>query len=191
MTERRMPAEIDSNSPPPQVEELRPPWGKEAIEAAYSAIRCYVYARFGAQEGHDVVSKVIEALVQDIDRVRATTWSGFKAWCLGVAHNKVMDAWRSQYRDKLQPMDPADLAELMDAEALAQGLTPGVRSDLHYIFELLYAAKPPCVELLMEHMLHGVEIGVLAARYGIEFDAMRMRVTRCFETAQELARKHI
>ena len=188
MTERRIPA--DHDSPPPLVAELKPPWGQEAVFAAYPRVQAFVYSRLGPQEGEAVFFKVLEVLLQDIDKVTAKTQAGFMSWCFGVAFNKVQDAWRSQYRDRLVPMEPEELLKYADSAGGIAGLSPGVQDDLRFIFDLLYAAKAPCVDFLLEHMLFGVDANIMAAKYGIELDAMRRRIERCFALAKELAKKH-
>ena len=189
MTERQIPAEADS-PPPPEAEEIKPPWGQEAVVAAYPRIQAFVFSRLGRQQGEDVVGKVLEVLLGDLERVNAKTQSGFFSWCYGVAHNKVMDALRSKYRDKLVPMAPDDLMKLMEDWTEAPGFSPGVLADLRFIFGLLRAANSPCVELLQEHILFGVKANIMAAKYGIEVAAMRRRIERCFAGVKELAKKH-
>lgn len=188
MTERRIPAEDDA-APPPVVE-LTPPWGQEAVFAAYPRVQAFVFSRLGPQEGEAVFFKVLEVLLQDIDKVTAKTQAGFLSWCFGVAFNKVQDAWRSQYRDRLVPMEPEELLNYAESAGGITGLSPGVRDDLSFVLELLYKAKPPCVEFLQEHMLFGVDANIMAAKYGIKVDAMQRRIQRCFALAKELAKKH-
>ena len=189
MTERRKPA---ADTPkPPAVDVGEPPWGQEAVFAAYPLIQAFVFSRLGPQEGEDVVEKILVVLLGDLGKVTAITPSGFISWCYGVARNKVMDAWRSQRRDKILPMDPEDLVKIADAGAEAGGLSPGVRMDLDFLLKLLLQAKPPCVELLQDHVLLGVEANELAAVYGIKVDAMRRRIERCFAVANLLARKNL
>ena len=189
MTERRIPAEADF--PPPLVTELKPPWGQEAVFAAYHRIQAFVFSRLGEQEGEDVVGKVLEVLLRDIEKVTAKTQAGFMSWCFGVARNKVMDAWRSQYRDRLVPMEPEELLKCAESGGETSDLSPGVSDDLRFILELLYAAKPPCVEFLQEHVLFGVDANIMAANYGISVDTMRRRIERCFALAKKLAKKHL
>jgi DNA-directed RNA polymerase specialized sigma24 family protein len=188
MTERRITADVES--PPPPVAGLTPPWGQEAVFAAYHRIQAFVFSRLGEQEGEDVVEKVLEVVLRDVEKVTAKTQSGFESWCLGVARNKVMDAWRSQYRDRLVPMDPQELLKFAESAGETSGLSLGVRDDLHFIFGLLHEAKPPCVTWLYEHMIIGVDANVMAENYGIELDTMRRRIERCFALAKELAKKH-
>jgi DNA-directed RNA polymerase specialized sigma24 family protein len=190
MTERRTQPEPESNSPSPSETELTPPWGEEAVFATYPKIQAFVFSRLGEQEGEGVVEVVLEAVLRNIGRVTARTQAGFESWCLGIARNKVNDAWRSQYRDRLQPMAPEDLVNYADSSVEASGVSPGVKNDLSFVLNLLYEAKPPCVEILIEHMLIGVEANIMAANYGIEVDAMRRRIERCFALAQKLAKKH-
>ena len=189
MNERPIAAELDS--PPPAVAELPLYSRQEAVFAAYPRIQAFVFSRLGEQEGEDVVAKVLEVLLRDIEKVTATTQDVFMSWCFGVARNKVMDAWRSQYRDRLQPMDPEDLVKYADNTGGTPGFSPGVREDLHFLLALLRAAKAPCVDLLQEHILLDIDYHVMAANYGIEVDAMRRRIERCFALAREIAKKHL
>lgn len=186
----KWPVPPETDPSPPQVEEIKPPWGQEAVFAVYPHMQAYVFSRVGELEGDAVVGEVLKVLLRDCGKVTATTRSGFFSWCYGVARNKVIDEYRSRSRGGLVAIEPDELMVLIDKTTESSALSPGVLSDLRFILDLVRTAKSPCVELLQEHILFGVDAKIMAANYGISIGAMNRRIERCFALAQQLAKKH-
>ncbi len=88
-------------------------------EATYRRVFGYLLARVGEQAAaEDLLQEVYLNALQAIGRFRGKTEGEFIGWLLKIAHGKVMDRFRSQYRHpELQTSDvpQADLADPLDA----------------------------------------------------------------------------
>jgi RNA polymerase sigma-70 factor (ECF subfamily) len=106
----------------------------QLYEATYRRVFGYVLARVGEQgAAEDLLQDVYLAALQAIGRFRGKTEGEFIGWLLKIAHAKVMDRFRSQYRhpelrtsdvaatDPRDPLDEVDqrlrLEEISDALA--------------------------------------------------------------------------
>jgi len=101
-------------------------------DATYRRVFAYLLARLGAQTtAEDVLQEVYLAALRGLDRFRGKTEGEFQAWIFKIAHARVVDQLRSQYRrpeihagvlpvsDSLNPLDAIDqrlgLAEIARA----------------------------------------------------------------------------
>jgi RNA polymerase sigma-70 factor (ECF subfamily) len=106
----------------------------QLYEATYRRVFGYVLARVGEQgAAEDLLQDVYLAALQAIGRFRGKTEGEFIGWLLKIAHAKVMDRFRSQYRhpelrtsdvapsEAKDPLDEVDqrlrLEEISDALA--------------------------------------------------------------------------
>jgi RNA polymerase sigma-70 factor (ECF subfamily) len=103
----------------------------QLYEATYRRVFGYLLARVGERAAaEDLLQEVYLAALQAIPRFRGRTEGEFIGWLLKIAHAKVMDRFRSQYRHpEVQASDvqPADLADPLDA--IDQRLRLGEISD--------------------------------------------------------------
>jgi RNA polymerase sigma-70 factor (ECF subfamily) len=68
-------------------------------EATYRRVFSYLLARLGVQAtAEDLLQEVYLSAHRGLDRFRGRTESEFMAWLFKIAHGKVMDHLRSQYR---------------------------------------------------------------------------------------------
>lgn len=90
----------------------------QLYEATYRRVFGYLLARVGEQAAaEDLLQEVYLAALQAIGRFRGRTEGEFIGWLLKIAHAKVMDRFRSQYRHpELQTSDvpPTDLKDPLD-----------------------------------------------------------------------------
>lgn len=90
-------------------------------EATYHRVFSYLLARLGVQAtAEDLLQEVYLSALRGLDRFRGGTESEFMAWLFKIAHGKVMDHVRSQYRhpevkrsdvqrnDTVNPLDAID-----------------------------------------------------------------------------------
>jgi RNA polymerase sigma-70 factor (ECF subfamily) len=79
----------------------------QLYEATYRRVFGYLLARVGEQAAaEDLLQEVYLAALQAIGRFRGRTEGEFIGWLLKIAHAKVMDRFRSQYRHpELQTSD--------------------------------------------------------------------------------------
>jgi RNA polymerase sigma-70 factor (ECF subfamily) len=91
----------------------------QLYEATYRRVFGYLLARVGEQAAaEDLLQDVYLAALQAIGRFRGRTEGEFIGWLLKIAHAKVMDRFRSQYRHpELQTSDvpSTDLKDPLDA----------------------------------------------------------------------------
>jgi RNA polymerase sigma-70 factor (ECF subfamily) len=103
----------------------------QLYEATYRRVFGYLLARVGERAAaEDLLQEVYLAALQAIPRFRGRTEGEFVGWLLKIAHAKVMDRFRSQYRHpEVQASDvqPTDLADPLDA--IDQRLRLGEISD--------------------------------------------------------------
>jgi RNA polymerase sigma-70 factor (ECF subfamily) len=103
----------------------------QLYEATYRRVFGYLLARVGERAAaEDLLQEVYLAALQAIGRFRGRTEGEFIGWLLKIAHAKVMDRFRSQYRHpEVQTSDvqPTDLADPLDA--IDQRLRLGEISD--------------------------------------------------------------
>jgi len=167
-------------------------WGHDAVLDIYPQIQAFVIGRLGWQIGPDVVHQAIEVILEKLPQVRATIWLQFRAWCFRIARHKIADALRSKYasQDRIQPLDPTELVNIVEAGAEGGELSLGIHSDLRYLLALLRASKFPCDEVLWQHFIFGLGDEELAVIYGITKNAARMRIQRCWDAAKKIAKRH-
>jgi DNA-directed RNA polymerase specialized sigma24 family protein len=103
-----------------------------------------------------------------------------------VARNKIADALRGQRGGTPVSLDVEEGERALEQAASHELISPGVRLDLGYALELLRASKPPCVELLWDYYVLGLDYDEMAALYQLTVDAVRMQIRRCLELAQTL-----
>jgi RNA polymerase sigma-70 factor (ECF subfamily) len=107
----------------------------QLYEATYRRVFGYLLARVGEQAAaEDLLQEVYLAALQAMGRFRGRTEGEFIGWLLKIAHAKVMDRFRSQYRhpelqtssvpstDLKDPLDAIDQRLRLDeiSDALAQ-----------------------------------------------------------------------
>jgi RNA polymerase sigma-70 factor (ECF subfamily) len=91
----------------------------QLYDATYRRVFGYLLARVGEHAAaEDLLQEVYLAALQAIGRFRGRTEGEFIGWLLKIAHGKVMDRFRSQYRHpELATGDvpPTDLKDPLDA----------------------------------------------------------------------------
>jgi len=91
----------------------------ELYDATYRRVFGYLLARVGERAAaEDLLQEVYLAALQAIGRFRGRTEGEFIGWLLKIAHAKVIDRFRSQYRHpelKTSDLPSTDLADPLDA----------------------------------------------------------------------------
>ncbi|MFO1458720.1 MAG: sigma-70 family RNA polymerase sigma factor [Verrucomicrobiota bacterium] len=164
-------------------------WGKTDVLEVYPQIQAFVIGQVGWEVGQDLAHQAIEGIIEGLDRVTARTPSQFRAWCYRIARNKVYDAFRSKYGDRIVPLDPEELVKIIEAGADSTKAHSELDSDLQLLLELLRKSKFPCDEILKIHYLLGLSDTEIGRLYGISKDAARMKINRCLNAARVIARK--
>jgi DNA-directed RNA polymerase specialized sigma24 family protein len=121
---------------------------EEIIRAIEPDLRLFVFSQVGPQSAEDVLQEVLKAITTSLKNFQGGTNKEFWAWCYRIARNKLNDQYRTQASDRLQPLPPEELWQLVDASAQDAAITAGDRHDLEYVMNFLASSKSECGEYL-------------------------------------------
>jgi RNA polymerase sigma factor (sigma-70 family) len=162
---------------------------KDAVEEIYPVIRAFVISRLGWQLGEDVTHETLEAILDGLQKIRGNKKRKFWAYCYRVARNKVNDALRTKYGNKAIPLDPLEIAQIIEAGIDHDDATGNTKADLEVLISVLAASKSTCREVLMNHFIADLDYEVMATFYDCSKDAVRMKIKRCLDDARGIAKK--
>jgi len=149
-------------------------------------LRLFVFGHVRPQSAEDVLQEVLKAVTTSLKNFQGGTDKEFWGWCYRIARNKLNDQYRAQASDRLQPLPPEQLWQLVDASAKDAPLSAGDRHDLEYAMNLLATSKPDCGSYLWQHYVLGLDYGEIAEDKAVSYDAARMKVGRCLEEVRKL-----
>jgi DNA-directed RNA polymerase specialized sigma24 family protein len=147
----------------------------------------FVRAAIRPSHADDVLQEALKAVVTSLPTFSGRTTDEFLAWCRGVARHKILNQYSAFKKDRFQPLPPDEILELVSLSVEVTPLATGERLDLDYAMDLLATARPDCVEHLWDRFAFSFELGEIAEKHGLSYDAARMQVGRCLETAREIA----
>ena len=149
-------------------------------------LRLFVSGSVSPSNAEDVLQEVLKAIATSLDKFAGDSAKEFWGWCYGIVRYKLKDQYRRQATDRLQPMPPEELWELVETSAQDTPLSSADRLDLDYAMKLLAAAKPECFDYLWKHFIFGLAYGEIAEEQSLSYDSVRMKVGRCLDEAQSL-----
>ena len=149
-------------------------------------LRLFVVSAVRLQSAEDVLQEVLKAIITSLKNFRGETAEEFLRWCRGIARHKIHDQYHAYANDRLQPLPPEEIWEMVDESAQAAPLTPADRHDLEYALNLLAASKPECRDYLWNHYVIGFDYAEIAEQQKLNYDNVRMKIGRCLETAKSL-----
>jgi RNA polymerase sigma factor (sigma-70 family) len=149
-------------------------------------LRLFVFSSISPDAAQDALQEVLKAIAISLKKFQGDTVKEFWAWCYRIARNKLNDQFRKQYADRMQPVPPEELWQMVELSAQDAPISPAVRHDLEYAMKLLTAAKPGCNELLWRHYVIGLDYSDLAEETNVSYDSVRMKIGRCLEEARSL-----
>jgi len=149
-------------------------------------LRFFEFSSIAHHAAEDVSQEILKAIATSLKKFQGDTTKEFWAWCYRIARNKLNDHYRDKSADRLQPMSPEDIWEMVELSAQDAPISPAVRHDLEYALELLTASKPECNELLWRHYVVGLDYAEIAEERNLNYDAVRMKIGRCLEEAKSL-----
>lgn len=141
-------------------------------------------SRAGCEE--DVNQEVLKAIFSQLLTCPAETDAVFWAWCRSIARNKAADSLREMQRKPEVATDPDELRRYVETSDMHQPANFEERDLLDRALQLIRKVQPPCQELLIRAFLLEEDYATLAESLKTSYDAIRMRVKRCLELAQEL-----
>gem|GEM_PF-3442922 len=162
---------------------------KEAVLEIYPVIQAFILCRLGYQLGEDVTHEAIGAILARLPKIKAQTHREFRAFCFKVARNKINDALRSKYGNRVEAFDPLEITRAIEAGMAIDDPPANAYADLEVLTAVFAASKSTCRRVLMEHFIADLEVKIIASFYGISKDAVRMKIERCLEDARRIAKK--
>jgi RNA polymerase sigma factor (sigma-70 family) len=147
---------------------------------------CEKPERLSHDAAKDALQEVLKAIAVSLKGFKGDTHKEFWGWCYRIARNKLSDHFRQQYAERVQPLPPDELWQMMELTAHAKPISPGVRHDLDHIIKLLTAAKPDCADLLWKHYVIGLDYAEIALERDLSYDNARIKIGRCLDEAKSL-----
>ena len=149
-------------------------------------LRYFVFSSISHHAAEDAMQEILKAIAAGMRKFEGGTTKEFWAWCYRIARNKLNDHYRSKAADRMQPMPPEDLWQMMELSAQDAPMSPATRHDLEYALKLLTASKPECNELLWRHYVTGLDYAEIAEERDLNYDSVRMKIGRCLDEAKSL-----
>ncbi len=149
-------------------------------------LRRFLFARVDISPAEDVLQEALKAVASGLPRFNGETVQQFWGFCYVIARNKLRDHLRRKATDRLTPMPPEELWQLVEASAANHPLTPADTSDLKLAMQLLANTRPDCFKLLYDHYIVGLAYAELAEKAESSYDATRVKVYRCVEVARAM-----
>lgn len=149
-------------------------------------LRMFVFAAFSSPAAEDVLQESLKAVATGLAKFDGASNEQFWGWCYRIARHKLADHFRSQAKDRIQPVSSDELWELIDSSEQVTPLSAEDRLDLDYAMSLLTRSRPECFDYLWQHFVFHLSYAEIAEAGRLTSDAARMRVTRCLETARSL-----
>ena len=149
-------------------------------------LRFFVFSAISAPAAQDVLQEVLQSITTSMKKFAGGSTEEFWAWCYRIARNRLNDHFRKKASDRLQPMPPEELWELVESSAQASSLSPADKHDLEYAMKLLTSAKPECHDYLWKHFVFGMNYAEIAEERNLKYDNVRMKIGRCLDEAKSL-----
>jgi RNA polymerase sigma factor (sigma-70 family) len=149
-------------------------------------LRLFVFSSVSHEAAKDALQEVLKAIATGMKQFKGDTAKEFWAWCYRIARNKLNDHYRSKAADRMQPLPPEELWQMMELSAQDAPMSPAIRHDLEYAMNLLTSSKPECYDFLWKHFVFGLDYSDLAEERNMSYDNVRMKIGRCLEEAKSL-----
>jgi RNA polymerase sigma factor (sigma-70 family) len=149
-------------------------------------LHLFVFSKVPHHTAQDVFQEVLKAVAVSLKTFQGDTVKEFWKWCYRIARNKLNDHYRDKAANRVQPLPPEELWQMMEASAQDAPMSPAVRHDLEYAMKLLTSSKPECYDFLWNHFVIGLDYGDIAEDRNMSYDGVRMKIGRCLEEAKSL-----
>ena len=95
-------------------------------------LRLFVFGAIAHPAAQDALQEVLKAIAISLGKFQGSTVKEFWGWCYRIARNKLNDQFRKEYADRMQPVPPDQLWQMIEASAQDAPISPAVRHDLQY-----------------------------------------------------------
>ena len=149
-------------------------------------LRFFVFSAIQPPSAQDVLQEVLKSIATSMKKFEGGSNEEFWAWCYRIARNRLNDHFRKKASDRLQPMLPEELWQLVESSAQSSPLSPADKHDLEYAMNLLTASKPECRDYLWQHYIFGLDYAEIAEERNLNYDNVRIKIGRCLDEAKSL-----
>jgi RNA polymerase sigma factor (sigma-70 family) len=149
-------------------------------------LRFFVFAAIQPPAAQDVLQEVLKSITTSMNKFEGGSNEEFWGWCYRIARNRLNDHFRKKATDRLQPMPPEELWQLVEESAQVSPLSPADKLDLEYAMNLLTRSKPECHDYLWKHYIFGLNYTEIAEERNLNYDNVRMKIGRCLDEAKSL-----
>lgn len=173
--------------------ETRTELAGKIAEILVRELRVFVIGRIHPSLVDDVVQDTVIDVISTLFRFKGKTEAEFWGWCRTIARNNAVDRFRRESADRMSYFPSVEIWQLLDAtEANLSPLSPEDRMDFKYVMDLLAKSEPGCREFLWSHYMDDLNYSEISDMlratndWDLNYDAVRMRINRCLETARKL-----
>ena len=149
-------------------------------------LRFFVFSAISAPAAEDVLQEILKSVITSLRNFEGGSTKEFWAWCYRIARNRLNDHFRRKASDRLQPMPPEELSQLVESSEQASPMSAADKHDLEYAMNLLASSKPECREHLWKHYVIGLTYAEIAEERDLNYDNVRMKIGRCLDAAKAL-----
>ena len=149
-------------------------------------LRLFVFASIARPAAEDALQEVLKAIAVSLGKFQGSSAKEFWGWCYRIARNKLNDQFRKEYSDRMQPVSPEELWQMVELSGHNAPISPADRHDLEYAMKLLTSSKPECYDFLWKHYVFGLDYADIAEEKQMNYDNVRMKIGRCLEEAKLL-----
>lgn len=160
--------------------------GDKIFEIIEPELHRWIFGAIQDEAAEDVFQEAAKDIATGLSKFKGNSKGEIWAWCRSIARNKMNDHFRKKGRNRLQPVEPEILWQLVEDDARSHPLSAADRLDLREAVKLLAAAKPGCDDYLWKYFVDDLDYDDIAAEENISDNAMRMRINRCLEEARAL-----
>jgi RNA polymerase sigma factor (sigma-70 family) len=150
-------------------------------------LKLFIFGLVPPSAVEEVLNETTKAIIINLEKFQGEVDEQFFAWCYRIARNKAKDYHRGQFNNRLDTFPLDEIRELVELTNSKEGpVPPEIIMDLEYAMNMLAKSKPKCRELLWNHYIIGMRYTEIGEDLNLKYDAVRMKVERCLETARKL-----
>jgi RNA polymerase sigma factor (sigma-70 family) len=148
-------------------------------------VQVFIFGLVNPSSAHDILQETLIAIFIYLSTFKGETRSQFYSWWRQIARHKISDEFKKGGRIQKESFPFDETLELIEDERCFP-LDAERKHDLELALRLLDKSKPDCRKLLWNHYIIGMDYAEIAEEIGLKYDAVRMKITRCLDSARGL-----
>ncbi len=152
-------------------------------------LRVFLLGRCDRDNVEDIIQVIETKIFSKLMDFEGDSDGDFLAWVRKIARNKAIEQYRRQCRNPATPNAEEPTEEMFSGASRQLPDGDQLHSRAVEIVARLRQLDPLCVERLWLRFVDGYTIKEMAAQFGVKYDAMRLRIDRCGEKLQSLAKR--